>query len=413
MKKILVVLLLSGLMVGFFGCASVDEEDPFAGQVEETSITPQYVIDYNKGYNLAVRKNYSEAIKYYLNSYKAIKKLKNDEFNKESVQKIYKTLLLELGRVYGNIGDVANARKYYDEAIKRWPNNIDTYLKYGGILEKNGFTDDAHTLYQKAMSLNPNSAVAEFALADIYKNEGKLDEAIKYYTLGLKKDPNFQDGNGWFKLGKTYEMKNDYDGVIKAYESMVKAKPDYWKSYYYLADAYLTKGLKVGVSGKKRLSKKDRALRVEYYKKAIAEDKIGLGINPNSKLLLNHLANSYLKLAEMYAKTNKKLYSKYANNAIEVLKKFIQADPSSAKGYSLIADAYYKIKKYRKAIEYAKKSLAIEDNDYARSVLGDTYYKLKMWAKAKVQYLKLKDNPNYPYVKGRLKIIELRLRGEY
>lgn len=413
MKKIMLYLIAAILLLaGITACAGVEEEDPFAGDIVAIEATPQYIIEYNKGFAFASRKDWTNAIPYYEKTVALLSKLDDEKLSEEQTQKLHKNTLMGLGLAYGNMKDIAKASIYFNKFITRWPHEINGYLKFGAILEKNNQSEKAHNMYTKAMNVNPESAVAEFALASIYRQEGRLDDAIRYYRKGLAKDPGFKEGNGWFQLGKTYEEKGDYDGVITAYEEMSKVRPDDWQAYFYLADAYLSKGMKIG-SEKAKITKADIEERIKHYKKAIETDRMGLSIKVDSAQLMSHLASSYVRLAEMYKRTNKTMFNKYANDAIAVLTKFTQSYPDNEKGYALLADGYQKLRKYNKAIEVAKKSLEIKDNPYAHSILGDVYFTLEKWGSSKTHYLKIVNDVQYPYVRGRLRVIEKRLRGEY
>jgi tetratricopeptide (TPR) repeat protein len=326
----------------------------------------------------------------------------------------YRNSILGIGRAYGNIGDLENAEKYFEQYITNYPNQFKGYLQYGSILEKNGKPEKAKELYERAMEANPESAVAEFALANNLRSKGKLEEAVKYYEKGLEKDPEFQDGNGWFQLAKTYEQLGETEKMMKAYEELVKVRPDDAQAHYLLADTYLSQGMNVGSkSGGKDLSAEDRNKRIELYKKAIKHDEKAYELEPKSNQYKIHLVNSYIKLSEMYTNTNPKLHDEYAQKTIPILEQYIKENPGKQVGYSLIADSYFKLDQYQKSIDNAEKSLEIEENAYAHSILADVYYKLKNWPLAKKHYLQILDNPNYPYAKGRLEIVEKRLRGEY
>ena len=413
MKKItLIIILVLGVGGAFLltGCAGTQEEDPFAdAAIAQT--TPPYVVAYNKGYTQSAAKNWTGAIPFYEEAESHLLKLSEEELKKPETENIYQKTLMGLALAYGNIGNIGKSSGYFKKYINRWPADINGYLNYGAILERNGQSDEAFDQYTRAMNVNPESAVAEFALASIYRQEGRLDDAIKYYKKGLFKDPGFQDGNGWFQLGRTYEEKGDYDGQIKAYEEMIRVRPDDWQAYFYLADAYLTKGMKVGAK-KARLTSEDRELRITYYDKAITTDKKGLSIKPDSAQIMTHLASSLIRKAEMYKKGTAR-YAENAEEAIGVLEQFTKIYPENEKGYALLADAQQKLRNYNGAIANARKSLEIKDNAYAHSILGDVFFILERWQESKTHYKAIANNPQYPYVKGRLEIIEARIRGEY
>src|SRR6056297_1957867 len=373
-KSLLIIVTL--MLIFTLGCETAQDKDPLEGQISEIEETPEYIVQYTKGYNLARSKNFKAAIKNYKNAYNILSNMDESKMNEKAMM-TYRNTVLGLGRAYGNIDDMKNSSKYFEMYIDKYPNQYNGYLYYGAILEKKGYSDKAQKQFEKAMEVNPDSAQAEFALANIMREKGMLEEAIKFYKKGLEKDPEFQNGNGWFQLAKTYEQMGDLDGQISAYENLIEYRPENSEACCSLADSYLSKGLSIGrESGAKELTAEQKANRIKYYKEAVK-------------------------------------YAEKASKVLSVAKKVVENNPDSTAGYTLLAEANLKLKNYRKAIENAKESLEIEDTAYARSILADTYFEIKNWQQAYTHYIKIADNPNYPYVKGRLKIVNKRLRGEY
>ncbi len=412
--KILVVIMTAVLILPvFMGCTAAQEEDPLAGQIQEMEETPDYVVQYNKAFNLASAQQYRASIEKYKKSIDLIEAIDENK-RTEKAKMTYRNALLGLGRSYGNIGNLNQAEKYFNKYIERYPNQHKGYLQYGSILEKNGKPEKAKEQYERAMEANPDSAVGEFALANNLRSKGKLEKAVEYYKKGLKKDPEFQEGNGWFQLAKTYEQMGNTDEAIKAYKKLVEIRPENAQAHYLIADKYLSKGLNVGAKSKgQELSQEARNQRIDLYEKAIEHDKKAYNLKPKSNQYKIHLVNSYIKLAEMYAEADPKLHNEYAQKTIPILKQYIEENPNNEVGYSLIADSYFKLKQYQKSINNAEKALEITDTAYAHSILADVYFEIKNWPLAKKHYLKILNNPDYPYAKGRLEIVEKRLRGEY
>jgi len=408
------LLIIATLMLIFtLGCETAQDKDPLEGQISEIEETPEYIVQYTKGYNLARSKNFKAAIKNYKNAYNILSNMDESKMNEKAMM-TYRNTVLGLGRAYGNIDDMKNSSKYFEMYIDKYPNQYNGYLYYGAILEKKGYSDKAQKQFEKAMEVNPDSAQAEFALANIMREKGMLEEAIKFYKKGLEKDPEFQNGNGWFQLAKTYEQMGDLDGQISAYENLIEYRPENSEACCSLADSYLSKGLSIGrESGAKELTAEQKANRIKYYKEAVKYAEKAYEISPNSTRAANFLANSYLKLSDMYTKTDPAKVQENASKVLPVAKKIVENNPDSTAGYTLLAEANLKLKNYRKAIDNAKKSLEVEDTAYARSILADTYFEIENWEQAYTHYIKIVDNPNYPYVKGRLKIVNKRLRGEY
>lgn len=408
MKKMMYGILAIGIgLMLLIGCGP--QEDNVFGEIETVQTTPQYIIDYNKAFSLHTNRDYANAVFSYEQAIKAIDALKPEKKTDEA-KDVYQKSVMGAALCYGNLNNIDAAKKYFTLYQSMWPNDLDGYLKFGGILERNNLTDEAHAQYQKAMDLDPTNATAEFALAKIYKDDKQLDKAITYFEAGLKKQPNFQDGNGWFMLGDTFREKGDYENQVKAYERMVQLRSDDWQAYLYLAQAYRLLGEKTGTDNKNW-----RAVRIEKYTKSVDTYKKGLSLKPDSDGLMRGIASSYQNLAEM--NKGKKEFAQYYQESVNYLVKFTQNRPDDFFGFALLAEAYSKLGKSKEAIENAqisiKKNPDTEKNAMGYSVLGDVYFAQGAWAAARNAYLNIVSNPSYSYVRSRIEICEARLRGEY
>lgn len=405
MKKALYFTMMVFGAFYFAGCGPA--EDNTFSDVETIETTPQYIIEYNKAFNLHTQKDYTNAVFSYEQVIKIIDALKPEKKNTDEVKDIYMKSIMGAALCYGNNNNIDRSKEYFNKYQQLYPNDMDGYLKFGSILEKNSLKDEAYVQYTKAMTLDPKNATVEFALAKMHKEDGKIDEAIKFFEKGLEKDPGFQDGNGWFMLGDTYREKGDYDNQVKAYEKMVNLRPSDWQGYYYLAQAYLTKGAKYEAKNKDY-----QKVRFEYYQKSVDTFKKGMALKADSDSLMRGIAGAYQNLAEMSKGAEK---TKYYNESVKVLIAFTEKNPENDYGFALLGEAYSKLDKSKEAIENAQKSLKIKENGnlFAYSVLGDVYYRQGAWGAAKAAYLKIVSDPNYNYAASRIEICNKRLIGEW
>ena len=409
MKKIMYWFFAVGVGLTLLTSCGPSEENVF-GDVDDSQTTPQYIIDYNKAFELHNYRDYPNAVYAYEQALKAIDALKPEKKNTDTVKDVYKKSVMGAALCYGNLNNIDSAKKYFTQYQTMWPNELDGYLKFGGILERNNLPEEAYAQYKKAMDLDPTNATAEFALAKIYKDDKKFDQAITFFEAGLKKQPNFQDGNGWFMLGDTYREKGDYVNQVKAYERMVQLRSDDWQAYYYLAQAYRVIGEKTGSDNKDW-----RKLRIEYYTKSVDNYKKGLSLKADSDGLMRGIAGSYQNLAEMFK--GKKEFNQYYQESVKYLIIFTQNKPNDYFGFALLAEAYSKLGNAKDALENAQISVKINSdstsNAMGYSVLGDVYFSQGAWPAARNAYLNIVNNPSYVYVRSRIEICEARIRGEY
>jgi tetratricopeptide (TPR) repeat protein len=102
------------------------------------------------------------------------------------------------------------AIKNYDEAIRRDPNDADSWYGKGWALSKLENYDDAIKAYDEAIRLNPNDADAWYYKGILFYKQSNHDEAIKTYDEAIRLNPNY--ANAWYEkslsliaLGKDVE----------------------------------------------------------------------------------------------------------------------------------------------------------------------------------------------------------------
>jgi tetratricopeptide (TPR) repeat protein len=101
-------------------------------------------------------------------------------------------LLAQIGGVYYDTQQYADAIEYYQKALKLQPDNVDVRTDYGTCLWYQGNADAALAEYQKSLSYNP-------------KHGGTL------FNVGMVK----------------WQGKNDVKGAIAAWEKLLQTNPDY------------------------------------------------------------------------------------------------------------------------------------------------------------------------------------------
>lgn len=92
-----------------------------------------------------------------------------------------------------SLKEYASAKNYYDLAIKKDPNNLDTILLAGNAFYEMKRYDDAIPYYEKILQINPNHIGALNNYGACKAGLGDIEEAYKYYIKALDLNPNHID----------------------------------------------------------------------------------------------------------------------------------------------------------------------------------------------------------------------------
>lgn len=160
------------------------------------------------------------------------KKFKNYSF----AAKLYENTAEYTGRInmyYTEIADVAikngntkDAIKYYKNAIKNSPDNIELWIRLTNILRANDEenVDELLKCYQKVAQLDNQNAKAFYEIGHLYlKKEDKFN-AVTNFKKAIKIDPK----NAYYynSLAYTLVQLQDFDGAISQYQKAIKLNPD-------------------------------------------------------------------------------------------------------------------------------------------------------------------------------------------
>jgi beta-barrel assembly-enhancing protease len=126
--------------------------------------------------------------------------------NYEQARKIWPEnagLQRDLGRLYGELGDFANARTAFEQSLAAEPNEPLTYLYFGEMLEKSGDLRGAVGSYLNAQNLAPLWDRPVYKLGMVY---GRLD----------------RPGDGYYYLGKAFALQDEDGKAINNLERALK-----------------------------------------------------------------------------------------------------------------------------------------------------------------------------------------------
>lgn len=133
-----------------------------------------------------------------------------------------------------------NKMTLWQDVIQKSPNKARGYSNLGSVFETQGQLDEAAKNYQTALKLQPDYMQAHNNLGNIFVAQGHLDEAIKEYLAALALDPNVAQIH--YDLGIAYAQKERIEEAIKEYKKALEIRPHYPKAHNNLGIIYATKG---------------------------------------------------------------------------------------------------------------------------------------------------------------------------
>ncbi|MCX8093606.1 MAG: O-antigen ligase family protein [Candidatus Goldbacteria bacterium] len=247
----------------------------YAKAVELNPMREIYWVKYGIGYEKIIRKEQNpEKRLFYINEAlkihsHTIKLNTMNGYNYNNVARVYKA--------YGELNDrtkFKDAIDFYNEAIKRDPNNAYFGLDLATVYINIGAFDKAIELCKRYSELYPDYAVPLSYIGYIYMLQGpqKINEAKFYYELAISKPQWHKDivtqSSTYSNLGIIYFNLKMLNEATEMFKKVIEIRPDYIEGYLNLGRLYVL------------MNKKEEA-------KAIYEQ--AMKINPNDERLLQSL----------------------------------------------------------------------------------------------------------------------------
>jgi len=116
------------------------------------------------------------------------------------------------------MGNVGEALKYFEEALKINDSSDASYYQMAQILSSGGELDRAKQYLLKAVNLDDKNMWYLTMMADIYYQEKNLDSAVFYYEKAVKVFPEKEDLQ--LTLGNLYSENKNYDKAIGVFNEL-------------------------------------------------------------------------------------------------------------------------------------------------------------------------------------------------
>jgi tetratricopeptide (TPR) repeat protein len=138
-------------------------------------------------------------------------------------------------------GNYAEARKSFETASKKDPQNYEAFFNLGQACDKLGDKPAAEAAYKAALAIRPDLDTAAAALSTLYIDAGRIDEALGVAKAGLAKHPGSAALHE--NMGVALATRGDQDPATQELEAAIKAQPS--EPMYHLTFAHWLNAWKV------------------------------------------------------------------------------------------------------------------------------------------------------------------------
>lgn len=271
------------------------------------------------------------------------------------------------------------ADELYALAIKMKKDFVDAYINRADVLLKLNRSEDALKSYEQALKYSPQNLMALFNLGTYYLQLGNKAEAEKYYRQTLQVDPSYRMalGNLAHLLAESKEP-NKLKETIQLFEKALELDPTDITSMSSIALAYGDLGQdEKALTWLGRVIEADPSLRSPQYNTAVI-------LNRNKRYM----------------------------EAIPYIQQLLKYHPSYIKGYHLMGESLFALKRYKEALEFYQKALQLNAQDHmALFNMAIVYTELGMLEQAEKSLVSLSRlAPNDPNIKERLQRVRSKMK---
>lgn len=260
------------------------------------------------------------------------------------------------GLCYRHLGRFEEAKKYFNQGLAKDPRNSACLFNLGYIENKQGNYQGAEKLLNQALEANPNYDDALYELAGVKMTAKKYEEAVsllrRYTKVATKQSQAYYKlATAERALHQTAAAERD----MKIFETLAKDPSSGPYPFQHLFD-YLSQRISLPAESRAEIELEELEREVER--------------RPNQPRNLYLLAESYLKLGRR----------EEGLKAVQQLDQLSGGDFRTLLGAGVLLARH---KLYPQAIEHFEKALAVDPgSDDAKYNLAEAYYQLRDYARA-------------------------------
>lgn len=145
-----------------------------------------------------------------------------------------------VGKLEADNGRLAEAEKYYKEAIRLFPEYDQALNNYGNLLKETGRLHLAEEMLLRAVKVTPEFSAAWMNLGIVQASLNKSKEAELSYRTAVLHRRKYPDA--YYNLGNLYVGLKMHSDAIQAFEKAIELKTDHYNARHNLALVYEEKG---------------------------------------------------------------------------------------------------------------------------------------------------------------------------
>jgi tetratricopeptide (TPR) repeat protein len=131
---------------------------------------------------------------------------------------------VDAGIKSADAGKYDDARKSFEAAVKKNPQNYIAYNNLGQVCEKLSDIPAAEDAFKHAVALKPDLDKAAAELSVLYANDGKVDDALTVARNGLASHPG--SGDLHVSMAIALAVKGQQDDSAKEFSAAVQSAPN-------------------------------------------------------------------------------------------------------------------------------------------------------------------------------------------
>ncbi len=265
--------------------------------------------------------------------------------------------------------------KYFEEKIKKHPNNIENYILLSQFYLSNENLDKAEELLQNILKKNPDNLMVMYALLSFYSKERNITQLynISEKICDIKNDIP----EALFLRLMHAEKNHEREKFISIYERMMSSVPESpelyeLKSAYYLLKEKTHKLIETINEGYKKYPDVWNIVSLkEWLETYLSRDNTKV-LRLISKYCKNNYSfDAYKELADLYLTLSD--FNKWESTYYQI----IDHNPAEPEYHYQMAKVYMSLKKYEKAKQAMKEAIHIcPFNSTYYETLGDIYQDL-------------------------------------
>jgi tetratricopeptide (TPR) repeat protein len=145
-----------------------------------------------------------------------------------------------LGTAYSKLGKPSEAITWYEEAVRRRPDDQKAWRAMAAALEEAGDLKRAAETGEKAAASFPPDSTTLTDLGSVYLKQGRLEDVQRVLSQATALDPNLPVANIF--LGMAAERKGDLDGAESFFRRAITTSPDLAEPHNNLAILLVQQG---------------------------------------------------------------------------------------------------------------------------------------------------------------------------